>query len=217
MLPQLGRVSAWYLRAEARLVRRWWRECAGVIDGAIKDRRYGIDTAGEESPGPTDAAGTDAEIYGASDYREIERTIEALRLGPDDRVIDIGCGKGRALYCFARSGAASVTGLESVARWAETARRNLSRLPAGASPARVLTADAATYAFTEENVLFLYNPFGVRTLRAMLDNLRTSLLKYPRRVRIAYFGPHADLLSAEPGWKRTGAVRGTDIAIWENA
>ena len=217
MIRQLARIAWWYTKAAVRVARRWWRESAATVDNYFKDRRYGIDTFGEEPPAGPPGAYADGEIYGASDYAELERVVRALDPGPGDSVVDLGCGKGRAVHCFARSKAGRVTGVELDAGLLESARANLSKLPPGMPEPRLVLADAARFEFTDETLIFMYNPFGVRTLRDVLSNIRKSLARRPRPLRVVYFGAWAEWLDAEAGFSGKTRVPGTDIYVWSVA
>jgi SAM-dependent methyltransferase len=63
------------------------------------------------------------EVYGAEDVHDFARRaiLEALALGPDDRLLDVGCGGGLLLRDALASGAA-VTGLDHSAEMVDLAR-----------------------------------------------------------------------------------------------
>ncbi len=44
-----------------------------------------------------DAAGNDEELTGPYDASVVERTFRVLRLAPDPKILDVGCGKGQML------------------------------------------------------------------------------------------------------------------------
>jgi SAM-dependent methyltransferase len=75
--------------------------------------------------------------------QEIDHLIEALRLSPGQRVLDVGCGPGRHAIELARRGLV-VHGVDISERFVELARRHA---PAGATFERI---DARALTFDEE-------------------------------------------------------------------
>ena len=152
----------------------------------------------------------------------IKRFIGPLSLGPDDVVIDIGCGTGRVACVLARRRVKSVVGIE-VARTASlAAQENAARLRGRRSPVRILTQDAVEGDYDEGTVFWLYHPFGPETMRAVLDRLAESVRNRPRRIRLAYIHPlHEDIVTSSE-WLRCYARRSSrlsrlEASFWTNA
>jgi SAM-dependent methyltransferase len=186
------------------------------------DWRYGVATALERRYDLREAAGTrfrDPETNMPSYYLRLWALRRFLRPAPDDVFADLGCGSGRALFVFGRSRVRRCRGIEFDGAACRLAAANAARFAGRGAPIEIIHADAAGYAFDgDETLLFLFNPFGRATLRAVLENLRLSLIEFPRRVRIGYYHPlHADLLDAMPWLRRRGVVPGfkTDVAVYE--
>jgi len=114
-------------------------------------------------------------------------------------VVDIGCGDGRALFVFANSQASKVRGIELDSDAISKCKENIRRLY---NPGKIelIRADCTNFQFFDETIVYLYNPFGVATLRQVLDNLRKSIRENPRALKICFYGPEQSrhLLSAEP-------------------
>ncbi|HTP82680.1 MAG TPA: class I SAM-dependent methyltransferase [Alphaproteobacteria bacterium] len=185
------------------------------------DWRYGVETTVERRYAAEEAMLTrhgDPETNMPSYYLRLWALRRFLAPGPDDVFADLGCGSGRTLFVFARAGVRCCRGIEFYGTACRLAARNVAGFGGKGAPVEIIHADIADYAFDDETVLFLFNPFGRATLRAVLENLRASLLVRPRRVRIGYYHPvHADLLDATPWLRRGGLVRGfkTNIAVYE--
>ncbi len=149
-----------------------------------QEKRLGVDTRGVEG------AHTDRQFhYATVSYGLIERTLEATGIGPGDVLIDVGCGRGRVLACAARRSVAEVIGLELDSARAAIARSNLDRMRSRVSSARVVVGDASTYEFTNETVIYMFNPFGGEVMAEMMTNLERSIETNPRSVTIAYVYP----------------------------
>jgi len=209
---------------------------ARIFDGAfhttmrtadrVIDALYGVSTAVERRYGDLVHAQTrhgDSEMNMPSYYLRLLALRHALAPTPDDVLVDLGCGTGRALFVFARAGLRCVRGVdfhgETCRLAAENVRRYAKRA-AGRAPGciEILHQDAAAYPFSDETIVYLFNPFGRATLRAVVENLRASLLVRPRRVRIGYYHPlHGDVLDSVAWLRRVTLVRGfkTNIAVYE--
>jgi SAM-dependent methyltransferase len=185
------------------------------------DWRYGVDTALERRYDEAQAARTrhgDPETNMPSYYLRLWALRRFLDPSADDVFVDLGCGSGRALFVFARAGVRCCRGVEFDPAACRLAAANAARFAGRGAPIEIVTADVASYPFRDETVLFLFNPFGRATLRAVLENLRRNLLAHPRRVRIGYYHPvHADLMDGTAWLRRGGVVGGfkTDIAVYE--
>lgn len=203
---------------------------AALFDGAFHatmraadcafDWRYGVDTSLERRYDEATAAGTrhgDPETNMPSYYLRLWALRRFLAPTPDDVLVDLGCGCGRALFVFARAGV-RCRGVEFDPAACRLARANAAAFAGRGVPIEIVRTDAAGYGFADETLVFLFNPFGRATLRAVLENLRASLSVRPRRVRLGYYHPvHVDLLDAVPWLRRSAVIPGfkTDIAVYE--
>ncbi len=187
------------------------------------DAAYGIDTRREQRYGAEAASRTrhgDPATNMPSYYLRLRALRRFLRPGADDSILDLGCGDGRALAVFARYPVRLCRGVEFDAQAAATARSNAARLRRRRAAIEIVEGDAADYPFRDETIVYLFNPFGPATLRAVLVNLRASIARNPRRVRICYYHPkHRDAIEAADGYVRVATLRGfkTDIRIYEAA
>lgn len=185
------------------------------------DAWYGTDTRRERRYDSASAARTchaDPATNMPSYYLRLRALDRFLRPGPDDVVLDLGCGDGRALCVFARRPVARVRGIDFDATACANARRNAECLRGRRAPIEVIEGDAAEHRFRDETIVYLFNPFGRGTLRAVLEGLHASVRERPRRVRICYYHPkHADELAAAPWLRLSATLRGlkTDIGIYE--
>jgi len=177
----------------------------------LAERRY---AAGEVTATRFGDPATNMPTY----YLRLMALRDALELTPQDAVTDLGCGCGRALAVFARQPLRYCRGIEFEAGAAGVARANAKRLRGRRAAIDVVTADAADYPFADETLVYLFNPFGPQTLRAVLANLRRSLEMKPRRLRLCYYHPkHRDVFKAAGWLRRTATLRGfkTHIEIYE--
>jgi SAM-dependent methyltransferase len=106
------------------------------------------------------------EVYGADDVHDFARRaiLDALRLGPEDRLLEIGCGGGLLLRDALAAGA-TATGLDHSAEMVRLARER-------APDAEVVMGSADELPFAERSftavamsIVFLFLPDPVGVLR----------------------------------------------------
>lgn len=163
----------------------------------INERLLNISTSDqiqyEEPPGwirgpKTDKARhQDNLAYGTADYYYIYKTLRLLKLGNQDVVYDIGCGKGRIISVIGRKSVKKCVGIEMLEDLCNVAKTNVERLRGRRCPIEVRCEDAAVSDMSDGTAYCLFNPFGVNTLREVLKNLENSLLKNPRPIRLVYY------------------------------
>jgi SAM-dependent methyltransferase len=131
-------------------------------------------------------------------YGRIEKMIDFLKLTNRDIFIDLGCGKGRVVFRVALEKLKKVIGVEIDKDLIDIARRNLNNLKRRNTPIELINSDAATYQISDENIFFIFNPFGYQTLQNVILNIKQSLITHPRKVRIVYYVPeYKDLLDSQ--------------------
>jgi SAM-dependent methyltransferase len=135
--------------------------------------------------------------------------IDSLNIEPRDYLfVDIGAGKGRALFLAQDLGFKEVIGVEFARELVEICKTNIDRRAADGvlRPAvRILHMDGLLYDLPEEpTVLFLNNPFGAELMTRMAARIQTSLSNAPRSLKIVYGNPMHDsvIISAIPGLQR---------------
>lgn len=154
------------------------------------DPAHDCDTGGFQA-GETLVTGSSADLYNTAYYAISPSTLAAaLRLIPTPldqyTLVDLGCGKGRALLVAAAFPFAHIVGVELVAALAEIARRNTVR----DARIRILNQDAAHVIYPAGAlVVFLYHPFLKPVLRRALLNLREQLRREPRPLWLLYANP----------------------------
>jgi predicted RNA methylase len=168
------------------------------------DRRLGIDTRGPSrlSDRTTSSAEhTDCNPYEACPARPFLRLMKSLPLDSPAgyTFIDLGCGKGLALVLAAKYGFGRIVGVDLDPDLLESARVNVrfsGHMDAGS--VELTRKDAMRYTFpSEPSVIFLFNPFGEQTMRAVARNIQQSLEEEKRPLVVAYINPVHEIVFDE--------------------
>jgi SAM-dependent methyltransferase len=168
----------------------------------------------------------DAVHYVACPTRSILASLRAIEAHAGSsfnsfQFIDLGCGKGKALlvYCeyTRRKDVSAAVGIELLGVLAGIAERNV-RIRRLDRRAKVVCGDAKGWRFQCSEayaILFLYNPFGVDTLQAVLDQAN-GIDCY-----VAYIDPEHSQVIERSGWKKIFAISGKYpndcIEVWKNS
>ena len=150
----------------------------------------GIATRGIKRNLEASETAIDATFYQATRPRTWSRILRVADLDPSSTTfVDLGCGKGRVLIMAAQTGFSCVIGVEFDEELVADARRNTR-----SRDIEVLRMDARQFIFPHDRLLvFMFNPFGTQTLRAVLRSLEASLAEAPRQVTLVYLNPvHPD-------------------------
>lgn len=190
------------LKTGVRPFWRWGRRAIKAINWRLQDRIYGIDTYVPGGFGrPTFA--DDETGYEPLSYRSLRRIRQVLgSLSEEDVVFDVGCGKGRIVCFFARSKVSKCVGIERVAAYAQAARNNASNMRSRMADIDIWEIDATTADYSEATIMILFNPFGPDTMRRVLGQIRSSLDRSPRRLRIIYVNALHEEVFNEVDWLR---------------
>jgi precorrin-6B methylase 2 len=167
-----------------------------------------------------DAKHDDGSNYASPDYFYLYRIARMLNPSPDDVFYDLGSGKGRMLCVMARKRLRKCVGIELFEHLCETASQNAQRLRGRRSPIQVVCGDAAKADLSDGTIYFMFNPFGIRTMRDVLDNIERSLSLKPRRLSIAYHNALHEKAFAERSWLEQydsfRSLKGTAVTFWRN-
>ncbi len=121
---------------------------------------------------------------------------------PNDYVMDLGCGKGYAMYMLSRYPFGKVTGVEKSEKLAHIATSNM--LCVDSKRCEVFTADAIDMASNPvireiidlTNYYYLYNPFPANVVSQVLKTIEESYLRKKRTIVMWYAAPDRDCLDA---------------------
>jgi predicted RNA methylase len=189
----LGR--AWESLTE-RGLKRSLETARSLFEDVFFDLRYGTDTRkrvrltelatiGEKPP--------DASPYFPTRGRAFKALLRHFDVPPESVFVDLGSGKGKILLLACDFGFSKVVGVEFSRSLCTIAHRNVARyFNKRRTPCNIdiVCGDVANYAIRrDENVFFLFHPFGASVMERFIDNLQESLSETPRLLWVIYTLP----------------------------
>ena len=155
--------------------------------------------------------------YQASAYGIIEKALASIKLKPNDVFIDFGCGKGRVVIWTGLHQLKKVIGVEINKGLSVMARNNLKRMRFRRSPIEIVNQDAAEFDPGEGTIFFFFNPFGAKTISAILANIKNSLTTNPREIQIIYYSAvHREVFESQDWLVLKKQTKPTPCLIWSN-
>jgi SAM-dependent methyltransferase len=107
--------------------------------------------------------------------------------------IDLGCGKGRALFIAAEFPFDKIVGVDFSVKLCNLARKNIESFRQGKTnlpPITVICEDAGNYVFPPTPLcIYMFNPFDGEIMLRAMKNLSRSLDANMRKITILYFNP----------------------------
>ena len=105
----------------------------------------------------------------------------------DFSFVDIGCGKGRALFIAAEFPFRRLFGVEIAGELCDVARANVALKQSWQERISIVNQDATRFVFPDGPlILYLYHPFLTPVLRRFLKNLQRELRGSPRATYLVY-------------------------------
>lgn len=160
------------------------------------DFRYRTDTMRWTGLKDLDVLGGNKEHgvhYQPTQARKLRELFKKLALPTTYPFLDLGCGKGRVLMLAAEHGFRQLIGVDFSQDLCRVATSNLSRyLKKSRSVAdyQIVHADAATYTISDSVcTIFMNNPFDAVVMRPVIELIKDSLKRHPRKIYIIYVHP----------------------------
>jgi SAM-dependent methyltransferase len=185
-----------------------WRIAFHILVHEIKgERKYQINTTGSDELKKIASAGVDishATVYMPASYLLLEEVFTKLPANNRKHLVDIGCGKGRALCVAAYNGFNKVTGIDFSAGFCKIAEENLLKTKTifPALNFSVINEDAAIIAMPPDaDCIFFFNPFDEFIMKIVLKNILASYNKNPRNLYIIYLNPLYKTAFLQEGFK----------------
>jgi hypothetical protein len=176
-----------------------------LISERYHEAHLGIHTAGPVKTAAVAQRPGLCKPYAPIPYRSFFAVMREVPIRPgEDVFLDYGAGRGRAMVLAARLPFRRVFGVEIEPDLVETARQNIRRAShrLRCRDVQVVAADAAEFGCPNDaTVLHFFDPFAGAILEQVIENVRTSLRRAPRRLTVLFADPnHFAPLAAASGW-----------------
>jgi len=131
--------------------------------------------------------------------------IFAGRIGPNDVLVDVGCGKGRVINWWVSQGLRNrMVGIELEPEVAAATARRLRRFP----NVTIVNADATTAVPDDATLLYLYSPFDRPTMQRLKSDIEQRFA--PRAASLPCTGTPMPPMSSRT--TRAGPCRSSSLA-----
>jgi len=132
--------------------------------------------------------------YEPTPYRVLERLIENGYIQRGAKVLDYGCGKGRVGFFLHSLCGCSYTGIEYDPEIFHQAEQN-AKSYTGKGGVNFLCMNAEDYRPRNEDRIYFFNPFSIKTLEIVLGRIRISCFENPRDILLFFYYPNDEYLS----------------------
>lgn len=193
----------------ARLLPRYWSVRRLVPDEF--DRRFGLDTA---TPLRRTELGLDntnllyLTAYGAIPENLFHQAMERVKDIDYERFtfVDLGSGKGRALFLASEYPFRKIVGVELSPRLHAIAKQNLAKYHNPLQKCmslELINEDFVRYRLPDEPLFcFMYNPCEEKIMARLAERARESSAKNPRLMYLLYFAPRFGHLWEKAGFEK---------------
>ena len=125
--------------------------------------------------------------YEPTPYSVLARLAGSGYLTRKSKLVDYGCGKGRASIFLADAAGCRVTGIDYREDLIEASKENLLR--SRGKGITFLHADAEQYELSDEDCFYFFNPFSEVILERVLDLILWSWYEKPRKMLLFFYYP----------------------------
>ena len=178
-----------------------------IINQEIKgEKKYNINTTGADELKKLSKNGIDishATIYMPISYLLLEEIFRQLPSRSKKHFLDIGCGKGRSMCVAAHHGYKKITGVDFSKQLCEDALVNLQNTKKEFPSIQydVIVKDAMNFEIPADvDCIFLFNPFDVVIMTALVSNIMGSVQENSREIIVAYANPLYENIFLEEGF-----------------
>ena len=121
----------------------------------------------------------------------LKKVLKKLKITQEDSIIDIGCGKGKALYIMSKFPFKKICGYDLSKELVDLAKTNMKKL--GLNEVEIFVADASNFnKYDDYNYFYIYNSVPEKVFIKMMKNIKKSIEKKPRNCTFIYLNPVYD-------------------------
>lgn len=165
-----------------------------------KDKKRGLDFFDTQNFNESDY-NTSISVQYEPSRSGFESVLNSLYISDMDSILDIGCGKGKAIALLSKYPFKHIDGYDISDSLCIIARKNLSIL--GIRNSEIFCANALEFtSYDKYNFFYLYNPVPVSVFVTVFHNLNKSLERNPRKIHIVNINPqYSEIILANTSYK----------------
>lgn len=147
------------------------------------------------------------------------KVLKRFPVSEKDAILDMGCGKGKAMYLMSRFPFGKISGYDLSEELVHIANQNFQKL--GLSRCHAVQADAAAFGdYDAYNYFYIFNAFPQEVFKVMISHVLESIRRQPRTCYFIYLHPvcHEYLVSHTPFrliYKRRSVVSWFDYYCYQ--
>lgn len=183
-----------------------WIKKAILIVEKINDKIRGVDLANTESLEDLGIQFNKGYIYEGTRIRHMKPFFKenSNLFSFNEKIIDLGCGKGSALIVFKKVGFKIIAGVEISERICQIAEANLQKLKI--PDVTIYHSDIIKFNHYQDfDIFYMFNPFPAEVLNTVVYEIEQSIKEKPRDVKIIYMNPkHHEAIDKSNIFNRVG-------------
>ena len=150
----------------------------------------------------------------------IKRVFRELKPCKADTIVDIGCGKGRAMYMLSQFEFGAIEGYDLSSQMVDVANSNFAKTGIN-DRCRAFLADAAEYKdYNKYNYFYAFNPVPEIVFEKLMGNIVENIEQNPRECFFVYLNPVYDkYIKEHTPFKldriKRGIVRWNDVYVYK--
>lgn len=161
-----------------------WQFFASIND---KIFRYGCDFSKWEVPKELGSNFEKGNKYQPSTDK-LRKVLKKFNITNNDSIIDIGCGKGKAMFLMSKYKFKKIYGIDLSQELVDIANRNFSILKI--NQCKAIKNDATTFKnYDEFNYFYIFNSFPEKIFIKVIENIQESIKRKPRKCIFIYLNP----------------------------
>jgi len=131
-----------------------------------------------------------------SGNKYLKKVLDKMKISKDDKILDIGAGKGSAMVLMKEYPFSQVDGIELSTKITAIAKKNFKILKL--KDINIYNENAITFSkYNEYTIFYMYNPFPSIVMKKVLNQIINVLKEKESSVKIIYFNPecHEDIIA----------------------
>ena len=161
------------------------------ISELLWDVRLKIRTCGRDASHSDE----DRYPYEPTPYSVLARLADSGYITRKNLLLDDGCGKGRVGFFLSQMTGCSCVGIEMDAGFYRSAKQNREKA-ISKSKVRLVRRRAEEYEIPAKvDAIYFFNPFSVEILEKVMERVRESFFKTPRRILFFFYYPSDEYVS----------------------